>query len=140
LALTRYQCAAGARDSRLVFLQTDLLAIPRAALARACMRVFKNPYFPTRGIVDDERVALSIRTIANGLEYLILERRRRARGVSRRTIMPPETRHTSLEEDLLSLLGVPVIVGHCPDMYAGPDEAVDGIVPCEDGRVRAGLF
>jgi hypothetical protein len=140
LALVRYRCGAGSREYRLFSSYGALLQWIQEAPAGACVTIFKNPDFPIRGIVDEKFIESCLQTFPEGAEYLMIETTNTVAGKLSWYHYGSGTSRAELKDDLENSIGIPVVVGYHPEMSAGPEEALDGVIPDADGIVRRGPY
>jgi len=140
LALIRFRCGAGSREYRLFSSYPSLLAMIKDAPAGACITVFRAPNLPLRGVMDEEFIKKCLAVVPEGAEYLMFETVPTVAGKHSWYHYGSGESLAELKDYLEQSTGLPVVVGYHPSMSAGPDEAIDGVVPDIDGTVRAGPY
>lgn len=136
LVLIRYSHAAGSKSFEVLrsfsALRARLSQLPPSTNVIA----FKYPYFPLRGMVDDNFIAQCLRFIPDGTEFLLLETDAEAQWSSH---VAGES-HSELRGALESLQGCYVFVGEYPPFWDQSPAVISGYVPDEHGVVTLGAY
>jgi hypothetical protein len=140
LTLVRFRCGAGSREYHLFSAIQPFVAMMNTAPAGACITVFRNASVALRGIVDTSFIRKCLHEIPEGAEYLTFETEATVAGKHSWFHYGSGESHAELEEDLQQSLGRHVVAGFHPDMRAGPADAIDAVVPDDDGQIRRGPY
>ena len=140
LILICYSRAAGAKEFEFYTSFAALQKTLHKLQAETCVKVFRNPQLPLRGIVDDEFIGKCLDSVPDGSEYAVVETVSTRMGQYSSFNYSAGVSHDALRESLESSRGKPVAVGEYPPWLEDSPDVISGYVPAEDGKVRQGVY
>jgi hypothetical protein len=140
LVMLRYPNAGGNRDYELHSSSESILARLADVPAQTSVIAFRKSQLRLRGVVTPNFIDPWRSSIADGVEFLLVETTLTNYGRMSWYRNASGTRHSELREELEASLGRPVMLGEYPPWLEDGPDVISGYVPDRNGTIAPGAY